>query len=261
MMKFSQTPRRSILALVAVATLNSVFVTDASAGGFVGGAFGGGRSFGGINRGLGSGAQLGGVRQASLPTAIHAPVGGIRVPSGAGPQLARVPRTTPATPPGATPVVQPTVPRLPPGQAIVPRLPPGQARVPRLPPGQATVPALPPGQATGPRLPPVQSPPPPPAGNPNLPTYPANPNPPAYPPAAGGDGGTTISVGLVGALVGDPVTATASGTVAVQTAPVSYTPVSGPACDRFLPNACYLAMRKYSTPNGGAELRCTMICE
>jgi hypothetical protein len=91
--------------------------------------------------------------------------------------------------------------------------------------------------------------------------------PPAYPSAPGiGDGGgiddPTVGIGLVTALIGDAtVTAAASDSVAVQAPARSYTPVSGPTCDRFLRNGCYLAMRKYSTPDGGAELRCTMICE
>jgi hypothetical protein len=79
----------------------------------------------------------------------------------------------------------------------------------------------------------------------------------------GGDDPTTIGVGLVTAFLGEvvPTAAVTSDAVPAQGAAVAYTPVSGPTCDRFLRNGCYLAMRKFSTPNGGAELRCTMICE
>lgn len=32
-------------------------------------------------------------------------------------------------------------------------------------------------------------------------------------------------------------------------------------CDGLLPNGCYLAKRKFSTSQGGAELRCTLVCD
>jgi hypothetical protein len=284
MMKFSQTPRRSVLALVAVATLGNVLVTDASARGFGGGGFVGARSFGGVSRGLGGGGQLGGLRQANLPAAIHVPLGGIHVPSGAGLQPIHPGGTIQAPPsfhpPGAG--LQP----IHPGATIQP--PSGGVRVPPLSLGQLNQPGggaiqppsgginVPPGlgRVPNPHVSPAPQPPQlsptqpprlidaPPSGNA------VSPSPPAYSPAptvggsAGGTADPTIGVAAIAALANDVVTtAQASNTATVQAAPVSYTPVSGPICDRFLRNGCYLAMRKYSIPNGGAELRCTMICE
>jgi hypothetical protein len=331
MMKFSQTPRQSILALVAVAALGSVGATDASARGFGGGGFGGGgHSFGGMGgRSIGGGGQFSGnsLRQVSLGSpaggihvpsgaglratapgrVIQPPPGGFHVPSGAGlqpihpgatiqaatkPVPVRPGGTAPTAPPDhgggtdtqrppvavtpATPetpaIISPADPRgthlrLPPPGSVPsllgPRLPitdphgGGALQPPHVGVVQPTVPRLPPGQTTVPRLPPVQSPHPI-----DPPPYAGNPNPPAYPPAAGGGyDGPTISVGLAGAVVGDAVAVAVSDTAAVAVPAVSYTPVSGLTCDRLLRNGCYLAMRKYSTPNGGAELRCTMICE
>jgi hypothetical protein len=90
--------------------------------------------------------------------------------------------------------------------------------------------------------------PPPGAANPNPPAGPDHP-PVAPPPAAGGyyEGGI-VTVGLVETVA--PV---------VAEAPVEAY-VAGPTCNRILPNGCYLAMRKFSLPNG-SELRCTMICD
>jgi hypothetical protein len=307
MMKFSQTPRRSVLALVAVATLGNVLVTDASARGFGGGGFGGARNFGGVSRGIGGGGQLGGLRQAGLPAAIHAPLGGIHVPSGAGLQPIHPGGTIQAPPsfhppgaglqpihPGAT--IQPPsggihvppglgqLPNQPGGGTIQP--PSGGVRVPPLSLGQLNQPGgaiqppsgginVPPGlgQVPNPHVSPAPQPPqlsptqpprlidPPPSGNA------VSQSPPAYSPApvggsASGTDDPTVGVAAIAALVGNMASAQASNTAAtVQAAPVSYTPVSGPICDRFLRNGCYLAMRKYSIANGGAELRCTMICE
>jgi hypothetical protein len=260
MMKFSQTPRQSILALVAVAALGSVVATDASARGFGGGFGGGGRSFAG-------GGLSGG--QAFRAQAVARPVGG----NGASPSPARLISTGPAAPgksggtyvkPGpiasnntsppisSGPLHPGTIQPLPGG---IRPLPPGAGLRP-IPSGGTIQPPpggfhpLPPNAGLQPPGLHVLPPAPPPQLIPTEPPRPIDPNPPAYPPAGGGDG-PTISVGLIGAAIGDAV---------IEAPAVSYAPVSGPTCDRLLRNGCYLAMRKYSTPNG-VDLRCSMICE
>jgi hypothetical protein len=304
MLKFSQTQRRSILTLVAVAALGNVMVTDASARGFGGGGFGGGRSFGGISHGFGGGGQLGGLRQASLPATIHAPVGGIHVPPGAGLQPIHsggtiqppaggfhVPARTGLQPVhSGTGTIQPPPGgiHVPPGFSQLPNAPgtgtiqppPGGIHVPpgfgQLPnaPGTGTIQPPPGLHVLPPPLPHLNPAEPPRPIDPTPPVNTANPTPPPYPAAPGigeGDAGgseqPSVGGSLVAALVGDatsaalPAPVVTSDTMAIQVAAPSYTRVSGPTCDRFLRNGCYLAMRKYSTPDGGAELRCTMICE
>jgi hypothetical protein len=305
MMKFSQTPRRSILALVAMAALGSVVATDASARGF------GGGGFGGISRGFGGGSQLGGLHQANFSSGLRSPVGGIHAPSGAGLQPIHPGGTI--QPPVSGIHVSPSLGQLPihpGGSTIQPpsggnRVPPGLGQLPNQPgggtvqpppggirdglslgqqtsqPGGSTIQPpsgginVPPGlgQLPNPHVLPAPQQPhlsptqPPRPIDPTPPGNAVNPHPPAYSPAptvggsAGGTDDPTIGVAAIAALVGNVVPAPASDTVAVQAAAVSYTPVSGPTCDRFLRNGCYLAMRKYSIANGGAELRCTMICE
>src|SRR5262249_27259592 len=44
---------------------------------------------------------------------------------------------------------------------------------------------------------------------------------------------------------------------AVAVSQVAAAPRPAAVCDGMLPNGCYLAKRKFSTPQGGAELRCT----
>jgi hypothetical protein len=89
---------------------------------------------------------------------------------------------------------------------------------------------------------PLPTPPPPGLAQPINPPAPVNPTPVNSP-----------------SNYGRPDIGSAGSTIAVE-APAADAGLTGPTCNRILRNGCYLAMHKFSTPNG-AELRCTMICE